>query len=53
LAWILGYCSAVVARVRAAEEAAVASAATAEGESEGVGGQSTALVLADRSLVVR
>ena len=50
---MLGYCSAVVARVRAAEEAAVASAATAEAGSEGVGGQSAALVLADRSLVVR
>jgi hypothetical protein len=51
--WMLGYCSAVVARVRVAEEAAVASAATAEAESAGVGGQSAALVLADRSLVVR
>jgi hypothetical protein len=51
--WMLGYCSAVVTRVRAAEEAAVASAATDEGESERVGGQSAALVLADRSLVVR
>src|ERR1700691_1903737 len=51
--WMLGYCSAVVTRVRAAEEAAVTSAATPKGESEGVGGQSGALVLADRSLVVR
>ena len=52
--WMLGYCSAVVARVRAAEEAAVASATTAEGDSEGAAsGQSTALVLADRTLVVR
>ena len=51
--WMLGYCSAVVARVRAAEEAAVASAATAEDDSESAGGQSAALVLADRSLVVR
>jgi hypothetical protein len=50
---MLGYCSAVVARVRAAEEAAVASATTAEGESEGAGSQSPALVFADRSLVVR
>ena len=43
---------AVVARVRAAEEAAVASAgaAGAEGAADG---QSAALVLADRSLVVR
>src|SRR5579863_8301764 len=38
--WMLGYCSAVVARVRAAEEAAVASATTAEGASEGTSGQS-------------
>jgi hypothetical protein len=50
--WMLGYCSAVVTRVRAAEETAVASATTAEGE--GISdGQSTALVLADRTLVVR
>jgi hypothetical protein len=49
--WMLGYCSAVVARVRAAEETAVASASSA-GESAG-GGRSTALVLADRSLTVR
>jgi hypothetical protein len=41
--WMLGYCSAVVTRVRAAEEAAVASAASA----------GTELVLADRSLVLR
>ena len=51
--WMLGYCSAVVARVRAAEETAVASASTAEGDGEGVNVQSAALVLADRSLVVR
>jgi hypothetical protein len=51
--WMLGYCSAVVARVRVAEEAAVASATTAEGASESASGQSMALVLADRSLVVR
>jgi hypothetical protein len=49
--WMLGYSSAVVARVRAAEEAAVASAADA-GEAA-AGGQSAALVLADRSLTVR
>jgi hypothetical protein len=42
-----------VARVRVAEEAAVASATTAEGASESASGQSMALVLADRSLVVR
>jgi hypothetical protein len=44
-----GYCAAVVARVRAAEEAAVA-AAPAGGTG---GGGPAALVLADRSLVVR
>jgi hypothetical protein len=41
---MLGYCSAVVARVRAAEEAAAASAG---------GGLSAALVLADRAMTVR
>jgi hypothetical protein len=46
--WMLGYSTAVVARVRAAEEAAVASAPV-----ETEAGTSTALVLADRSLVVR
>jgi Protein of unknown function (DUF2786) len=54
--WMLGYAAAVVARVRAAEEAAVASAsAGADGTGSGstVAGQSAALVLADRSLVVR
>jgi hypothetical protein len=49
--WMLGYSSAVVTRVRAAEEAA-ASAAGGSDE-QAAGGQSTALVLADRSLVVR
>ena len=50
--WMLGYCTAVVTRVRSAEEAAVASAS---GDAAGTvtGGQSAALVLADRSLVVR
>ena len=49
--WMLGYCTAVVTRVRAAEEAAAASA---PGSATGAGaGQSAALVLADRSLVVR
>jgi hypothetical protein len=52
--WMLGYCTAVVTRVRAAEEAAVAAAAGAGTEgAEGAAGQSAALVLADRSLVVR
>jgi hypothetical protein len=46
--WMLGYCTAVVARVRAAEEAAVATAPAPDS-----GGPSAALVLADRSLVVR
>ena len=52
--WMLGYCTAVVTRVRAAEEAAVASA-SGSGSSSGSAavGQSAALVLADRSLVVR
>ena len=48
--WMLGYCTAVVTRVRAAEEAAVA---TAPAPSTADGGQSAALVLADRSLVIR
>ena len=50
--WMLGYAAAVVARVRAAEEAAAASAGAAGAEG-GAHGQSAALVLADRSLVVR
>jgi hypothetical protein len=49
--WMLGYASAVVARVRAAEEAAVASATADEGKA--AGGQSAELVLADRALTVR
>ena len=48
--WMLGYCTAVVTRVRAAEEAAVATAPT---PATADGGQSAALVLADRSLVIR
>jgi Protein of unknown function (DUF2786) len=49
--WMLGYCSAVISRVRAAEEAA---AAAAGGDADGTtAGQSAELVLADRSLVVR
>jgi hypothetical protein len=52
--WMLGYCSAVVTRVRAAEEAAVASASGDAGVQAGAAnGQRAALVLADRSLVVR
>jgi hypothetical protein len=50
--WMLGYASAVVARVRAAEEAAVASA-TAEEDTAASGGRSAELVLADRALTVR
>jgi hypothetical protein len=50
--WMLGYASAVVARVRAAEEAAVASATADEGKSAS-GGPSAELVLADRALTVR
>jgi hypothetical protein len=51
--WMLGYCSAVVARVRAAEEAAVTSADAGDEAGPGAGPASAALVLADRSLVVR
>jgi Protein of unknown function (DUF2786) len=51
--WMLGYCTAVVTRVRAAEEAAVASAAGGAPGAAAAGGQPAALVLADRSLVVR
>jgi hypothetical protein len=51
---MLGYCTAVVTRVRAAEEAAVASATSgSEGNGASATGQSATLVLADRSLVVR
>jgi hypothetical protein len=50
---MLGYAAAVVARVRAAEEAAVASASAGAGAEDAANGQSAALVLADRSLVVR
>ena len=48
--WMLGYATAVVARVRAAEEAA---AATADAGGAPAGSTSTALVLADRALTVR
>jgi hypothetical protein len=47
--WMLGYVSAVTARVRAAEERAAADAET----SAPAGGPSTALVLADRAVTVR
>jgi hypothetical protein len=49
--WMLGYAGAVVARVKAAEEAAVATADSPQAAEERGGG--AALVLADRSLVVR
>ena len=47
--WLLGFATAVIARVRQAEHGAV-TAATAQGSQEG---ERTALVLADRSLIVR
>ena len=50
--WMLGYAAAVVARIRAAEEAA-ASAADGAATEGAASVQSAALVLADRSLVVR
>jgi len=46
--WLLGFAAAVIARVKAAESRAAASA-----EAESNGGPSTALVLADRSVVIR
>jgi Protein of unknown function (DUF2786) len=46
--WLLGYISAVVARVKFAEERA-----TDQARSEHAAGKSTAVVLADRSLVIR
>jgi Protein of unknown function (DUF2786) len=49
--WMLGYCAAVVARVRAAEEDAVAAAGA--GDPAADAGSSAAVVLADRSLTVR
>jgi hypothetical protein len=48
--FLLGFTNAVIARVRAAEENAAGTAAREDAAS---GGTSTALVLADRSLVVR
>jgi Protein of unknown function (DUF2786) len=50
--WMLGYASAVVARVRTAEEAAVAAAAAAP-DGAAAGRPSAELVLADRALTVR
>jgi len=47
--WLLGFATAVIARVRAAEHGAV-TAATEQGAQ---GAERTALVLADRSLIVR
>jgi hypothetical protein len=46
--WLLGFVTAVITRVRAAEDRAASSA---EGETQG--GPSTALVLADRAVVIR
>jgi hypothetical protein len=46
--WMLGYCTAVIARVRAAERDATAQAS----EQPAAGGQSAALVLASRDQVV-
>jgi hypothetical protein len=51
--WMLGYCSAVGARVQAAEEAAASSAAGETAAAGGAGGRTAAMVLADRSLTVR
>jgi len=51
--WMLGYCSAVVARVRAAEEAAVAAASSSARAGADGHGPSAAVVLADRSMTVR
>lgn len=48
--WMLGFATAVVARVRAAEEAAAASSDAGGGP---IAGASTALVLADRALTIR
>jgi hypothetical protein len=50
--WLLGFGAAVISRVRAAEQAAAARADQAP-PGAAPGGRSTALVLADRSLVIR
>jgi hypothetical protein len=47
--WLLGFCTAVITRVRAAEQAA---ASDGPGAAAGTASR-TALVLADRSLVIR
>ena len=47
--WLLGFATAVVARVRAAEQEATSRATAPQGRS----GSQTALVLADRALVIR
>jgi hypothetical protein len=49
--WLLGFAAAVITRVKAAEQAAQAAAEHAAPAAQS--GKSTALVLADRSLVVR
>ncbi|HMH91162.1 MAG TPA: DUF2786 domain-containing protein [Streptosporangiaceae bacterium] len=49
--WLLGFGAAVISRVKAAEQAAQARAEQAAPQAET--GKSTALVLADRSLVIR
>jgi hypothetical protein len=48
--WLLGFGAAVITRVKAAEQAA---RATAEDQAQAETGKSTALVLADRSLVIK
>jgi hypothetical protein len=48
--WLLGFGAAVISRVKAAEQAAQA---TADQHQQADAGKSTALVLADRSLVIR
>jgi len=50
--WMLGYCAAVVTRVKEAEQDA-AQASDTERAATGDSGPSTALVLADRSLTIR
>jgi hypothetical protein len=50
--WMLGYCAAVVTRVKAAEQDA-AQAADTQQAATGDSGPSTALVLADRTLTIR
>jgi hypothetical protein len=50
--WMLGYCAAVIARVRAAEQDA-ARASDAGPDAAADGGPSTAVVLADRAMTIR